>query len=99
MFLQPVTEPAKGGGMEPSVTELAVEGEVPTRMIPQALQGLTVGNPVEVLQETDPQQQDGLNGTAAAAGLVGLLQKGAAANQAGINLLSEETVTVVSRKE
>jgi hypothetical protein len=63
-------------------------------VIAQHVEGLAVGDALEVLEEADAQEDDGLDGGAARAGGIGGLDLGAGGDDAGEDEGGEEAVAI-----
>src|SRR4051812_17159336 len=99
MVQQALTKINQGGGMKDQVPEMAIEGEVPARVIPEHLHSLAIRNGLQILQETYAQKQDRLNGHPSVFGAVALFQLRTSLGQDRINLSGEEAKAVFLREE
>ena len=73
--------------MELLLAQLAIERQVPARVVAHHLHGLPIGNVLQVLQQAHPEQDYGLNGHAPVVDAIAALQLGSGLDQHRINLL------------
>jgi hypothetical protein len=73
--------------------------EVPTDMIAEKLDGLAIGSPLQILEDTNAQQQDWLDSLPAIVGAVTFFQLFARPRQNGVDFQGEETIAVVLWKK
>src|SRR5664279_4764063 len=85
--------------MEHLGPQLPVEGKVPASMVTKPLDGLPVGDPLQILQQTHAQQQNRFEGHAAIVGTVTTLQLGTSLSQHRIDLQGKEPVAVSRAKQ
>lgn len=74
MIQQALAEVYQRGRMEHLVPQLPVEGEVPAGMVTESLDGLPVGDRLQILQQAHAQQQNRFEGHTAIVGTVTTLQ-------------------------
>src|SRR5688572_9321548 len=99
MLQQPLAEVDQGRGMKDLVADVAVEREVPARVIAEQLDGLPIRNRLQVLQKAHSQEQHRLDRFATVLGTVTLFQLSPSARQSGIDLRREQPITILLRKE
>jgi hypothetical protein len=99
LLQQALAEVNQRGGMELLLAQLAVERQVPPRVVAQQLHRLPVGNVLQVLQQAHPEQDHGLNGDAPVLGAVAALQLGARPDQFRVHFLGQQAVAVRGAKE
>ena len=85
--------------MEHLVTQLPVEGEVPAGMVTEPLDGLPVGDRLQILQQAHAQQQNRFEGHTAIVGTVTTLPLGTSAHEHRMDLLGKKPVAVSRAKQ
>ena len=99
MIQQALAEVDQRGRMEHIVTQLPVEGKVPTRMVTEQLDGLPVGDRLQILQQAHAQQQNRFEGHTTIVGTVTTLQLRTSLNQHRIDLQGEKPVAIPRAKQ
>jgi hypothetical protein len=96
---QPLAKPRQHRGIKERIADVAIQREVPARVILQHLQRLTVGDILEELQQRHAQREHRLDGGPAVLGAETGSEGGAGGDQPRINHLGEQAVAILWGEE